>query len=115
MEKPDVMAKAIMEDAEEFKEETTSLKNAVMNMLKKYLKKAKDKAGIIPDEISFIKIVVSIIYISIKPYLPPIPFFGIIAKKAIKYILKLLDKYVLDKFFTKNWYKNLKESILNNK
>lgn len=115
MEKPDVVAKAIMENAEEFKGEAITLKDAVMTMLKKYLKKIKEKTGVIPDETAFIKIVASIIYYSIKPYLPKIPFFGGIVKKVIRYILKVFDKYVLDRFFTKDWYKNLKELVLSNK
>lgn len=85
------------------------VKKSAENLIKGILKLIKTKTGVILTEENFLKVISKLIYVQVVKKHIPNPYKSIIKLTGgVTVVLKLLDKYVLDKFFGKDWYKKLR-------
>jgi hypothetical protein len=106
----------VLKDVSKIKTDVQGLKKQTESFIKSLLKIIKDRAGVLPSEKEFLKFVAELINVTIIDVYVPRPYKTIIKILKIPHrILKLLDKYVLDKFLGKSWYSKLVYLIYNTK
>lgn len=101
------VAMEIIKTGEDIKQDAVALKNNVESLLLKNLQKIKNVVGEMPDEATFLNVIGELIDAALVLPQPAETVDGV----AIKYGLKLLDKYVLDKFLGADWYAKLMAKV----
>lgn len=102
------LARLIVLDAVTIKDEFVGLKASAEKFVNNVLNNVKKNTGQLPTEKDFLKLVAEIIHLTVIDKYIPNPWKFIVKKLGLVLkALKLLDKYVLDKWFGKNWFFNL--------
>ena len=104
---PKEIAAAIMADATVFAARWENIRKEVQLFLREVMLKVKSTTGQIPDEATFLQVVKELLDAQIK--LPDV--LEGLDDIVINGILKLADKYLLDKMFGEGWYSKLVEWV----
>ena len=103
--KPKEIAEQIIGSASDVSGEFQEMKSGIEKMIVKIMQKLKGIVGEIPDEDSFLKVVSEIADVA---YKAPNPLIEMMDGPAIYFVLKQIDRLLLDRVFGENWYSRLK-------